>query len=131
MEEKLIRNIALICAIVGLVLLYYASLYIGNSLTKIGKITNDNIGMGVKICGIVESGKVSNNNTFLVVGDETGSIELVIFSKSALKLNESGIDVHVLCSGDEICSTGVVDEYPKGSGELEIIYQGGNISLYD
>ncbi len=131
MEEKVIRNIALLCSVVGLVLLYFASSMIGSTHMRIGEISIDSVGMGVKICGIVENKKVSNNNVFLMVGDGSGSIKLVIFGKSALKLNESSIDVHGLCSEDEICSTGVVDEYPRGSGELEIKYTGGNISLYD
>ncbi len=131
MRENVIRNIALICSVVGLVLLYYASMHIGSSLTKIGKITTDSIGMGVRVCGIVENNKTSNDNIFLVVGDDTGIIELVIFAKSALKLNESDTNLYGLHVEDEICFAGVVDEYPKGSGELEIIYEGGNITLYD
>jgi aspartyl/asparaginyl-tRNA synthetase len=131
MQEKLIRNIALICTAAGLILLYYASVNIGNSPVKIGKITSDSIGMGMKVCGIVESTKIPNDNVFLLIRDDTGSIELVIFATSALNLNNSGIDLYSLYDEDEICLTGILDEYPKGSGRLEIKYEGGNITLYD
>jgi len=130
MRENAIRNIALICVATGLILLYYVSSLMGSPV-KIDTIGMDDIGMGVRVCGIVESNKTSNYNVFLVVKDDTGSIKLVIFAESALELNESGINLYSLCAEDEICSTGVVEEYPKGSGELEIKYDGGNITLYD
>ena len=123
----MMRNIALICSIAGLILLFYASEHIEIAPTRIGEIGIDDVGMSVKICGVVEEKRVSNNHVFMQIGDETGSIKLVVFNSTALRLRDSGIDVYGLSQGETICSTGVVGEYPKGSGELEVIYRKGNI----
>lgn len=127
MQEKLIRNIALVCSVVGLVLLFYASEHMGIDPARIGEISMDDVGMGLKICGGVEEKRVSNNHIFMKIRDETGIIKLVIFNSTALKLRDSGINVYGFSEGELICSTGVVDEYPKGSGELELIYRKGGI----
>jgi hypothetical protein len=51
----------------------------------------------------------------------------VVFNTTALMLNNSGKNLYEFDINDTICSTGIVDEYPKGSGSLEIIYRRGKI----
>ena len=128
MREKVIRNIALLCSVAGLLILFYASEHIEMGPTKIGEISIDDVGISMRICGRIENKRVSNNHIFMDLGDITGKISFVIFNTTALKLNASNINVYNFSVGDKICSTGVVEEYPKGSGELEIIYRRGNIT---
>lgn len=127
MEEKLIRNIALVCSVAGLILLFYASGQIESGPVDMGTIGIDDVGMGVRVCGTIVEKRVSNNHVFMTLGDGTGSIRLVVFNSTALKLKGSGIDVYGFSEGESICSTGVVDEYPRGSGLLELIYRRGSI----
>ncbi len=127
MQEKAIRNIALACSLAGLVILFYASEHMEMPPVSIGEISMDDVGAGLKICGEVEGKRISNNHVFMQIRDGTGSIRLVVFNSTALKLRDSGIDVYGFSEGENLCSTGVVDEYPKGSGELEVIYRKGDI----
>lgn len=128
MEETTLRNIALLCAVVGLVLLFYISNQI-QATVDINTITIDDVGKSFKICGTINSRRVSNNHIFLNIEDQTGSIKFVIFNTTALKLNETGISPYELKEGTEICAPGVAEEYPKGSGELELIYRRGDIKI--
>ncbi len=126
MEEKVIRNIALICSVVGLVLLYYAWVQMEAPIS-ISRITIDNVGTAVTVCGNIEWKNVSNNHVFMRLEDITGKIGLIIFNTTALRLNESGIDIYGFSQGEEICSTGVVKEYPEDSGKLGLTYRRGSI----
>lgn len=131
MQEKIIRNIALFCSVAGLILLFYISGQIEATPVRIGEISIDDVGIGVKVCGEIIEKRVSNNHVFMKLEDETGSIRLVVFNSTALKLRDSGVDVYGFSIGERICSTGVVDEYPKGSGGLELVYRRGSIAGYD
>ena len=129
MEEKTLRKLAILCSIIGLVLLYFASSW-ARATVDIDKITIDDIGKGFKVCGAITSKKVSNNHIFLDIEDSTGRIRYVIFNSTAQKLDESGISPYALKHGTDICAPGIADEYPKGSGRLELIYRSGNIEVY-
>lgn len=124
MQEKLIRNVALICVAVGLIMLYWHTL--ANPI-DISKITLDSVGTSVIVRGYVEWKRVSNNHVFLGLADITGEIGAVIFNTTALKLNKSGVDVYSFSPGDEILFTGIVEEYPEGSNKLNLIHRMGSI----
>jgi DNA/RNA endonuclease YhcR with UshA esterase domain len=129
MEEATLRKLAALCTVVGLVLLYYASIQI-QGCADIDSITIDDVGKGFRACGTITAKTVSNNHIFFDVQDDTGSIKFVIFNTTALKLKETGISPYTLKEGTDIRVTGVADEYPKGTGKLELIYRGGSIEIY-
>jgi aspartyl/asparaginyl-tRNA synthetase len=129
MEESTLKKLAVLCSIIGLVLLYYASIRI-QECSDIYKITALDIGKSYRICGNITSVKVSNNHVFFDIKDKTDKIKFVIFNSSALKLNDSGTSPYDLKGGTQISASGIVDEYPKGTGELELVYRGGNIEVY-
>ncbi|UCD06995.1 MAG: OB-fold nucleic acid binding domain-containing protein [Candidatus Aenigmatarchaeota archaeon] len=128
MEETTLRNMALLCSVIGLILLFWFSGQI-RLTADIDKITIDNIGLGVRVCGNIISERVSNNHIFLDIEDQTGKIKFVIFNTTAFKLNETGISPYELKEGIGVCVPGVVEEHPKGSGELELIYRKGDIII--
>jgi DNA/RNA endonuclease YhcR with UshA esterase domain len=128
MEENTIRNTALICSIIGLALLFWISNEI-QATSDINTITIDDIGKGFKVCGTINSRRVSNNHIFLEIEDKTGTIRFVMFNTTALKLNETGVSPYELTEGTEICAPGVAEEYPKGTGELELVYRRGDIII--
>ncbi len=128
MEETTLRNTALLCSIIGLILLFYISNQIQATI-NINTITIDDVGKGFRVCGTISSKRVSNNHIFLDIEDQTGSIKLVIFNTTALKLNETGVSPYELRAGIEICAPGIAEEYPKGTGELELVYRRGDIVI--
>jgi len=128
MEESHIKKIAVLCSIIGLVILYFTS-----SITRetvISDLSIEDIGMGVRICGSIQSRHVSNNHIFFTLTDETGSIDVVIFNTTALEMNESGSNLYTFSIGDDVCIPGIIDEYPKNSGEIEMIYRQGVIEKF-
>lgn len=113
MKEGLLRNIAIACAAVGLVFLFFLSNVIELKQTDINQITYEDIGKNVKICGEVTSKSVSKtNHVFVKLEDSTGKMSIVIFNNTAEKLN---LDFE---ENGKICVTGSVDEYRE---KLEII----------
>lgn len=127
MKEKNLRNLALICSVAGLILLFFISTQITSPEIEIEKITLDDVGNNVKVCGTITSKRVSNNHIFMTLEDPTASIRFVIFNSTALGLKNKGNNVYELNEKDSICTFGVVEEYPKGSGQLELIYRKGTI----
>jgi exonuclease VII large subunit len=129
MNETMLRNLAIVCAIIGLGLLYVISVQIQECI-DIDSITINDVGKRFLACGTISGMSVKNNHIFFNIDDNTGSIRFVIFNTSAIKLNESGISPYSLSTGTKIRANGIADEYPKGSGSLELIYRGGNIEVY-
>ncbi len=129
MEETTLRNTAFFCSITGLILLFFVSNTMQTTL-DISSITIDDVGKSVTICGTISSRRVYNNHIFMNIEDRgEGVIRFVIFNTTALKLNQTGTNPYKLKEGLEICAPGVVKEYPKGSGELELVYKKGDIII--
>jgi DNA/RNA endonuclease YhcR with UshA esterase domain len=127
MRETRLRNLALLCSILGLIVLFYASQNIQAEHININAIIVDDIGNTVKICGEITYKRVSNNHVFFDIKDSTGTIDVVIFNTTAMGLKNKGTDVYDFKQGESICLVGAVSEYPKGSGQLELIYRTGEI----
>lgn len=127
MEERFLRNVAILCSAIGLALLFYISNAMEAPSVKIGDIGIDDVGISVRVCGLVEGKSISNNHVFMDIKDDTGGIRLVVFNSTALKLRDSGVDLYNILKGESICSAGVVSEYPRGSGIVELIYRSGRI----
>jgi len=126
MDELRIKQIALLCAIIGLVILAYASFFM-SGVVEISDITIEDVGRRMKVCGEISFIRENNGHVFFVLNDGENELNGVIFNTTALKMNESGSSPYNLNIGDFICLPGKIDEYPKNSGEIEIIYEGGVI----
>ena len=114
MENKILLYISLASSLIGLVIVYIASQNVELVVTPTGKITFDDVGKNVKVCGEIISLKTSkNNHTFLKIEDNSGEIDVVVFNSTADKFG-----VYDLQKGDEICVAGKIDDY---NGKLEII----------
>ena len=110
MEEKLIRNISLLCSFLGLIALLIISRNFQLEQTLIEKITYEDTGKVVKICGeVVSKHSSKTGHQFLKLSDNTGVIDVVIFNTTAKKFN---------FDFDNACVTGTVDEYEN---KLEVI----------
>jgi exonuclease VII large subunit len=112
MKENLIRNISIVCSVVGLVILFFLSRVIQLNQTNINKISYEDVGKNVKICGeLISKYSSKTGHQFLKIKDSTGSITAVIFNTTAKKFDLNSID-------KKICVIGSVDEYEN---KLEII----------
>lgn len=116
MREKDLRNFSLLCSLLGLLVLFFASKKLESVVTKISDLTIDDVGKRVKVCGIISSYHLSKNkHLFLVLEDSNDSIDIVIFNSTASKLS---IDPYQLKQDQKICVLGTLTEYKSG---LEII----------
>lgn len=127
MDERQLKYLSLACSIAGLLVLSYAASNIQHERADIKSISLENLGNTAKACGQISSKRVSNNHIFFKINDSTGSINFIIFNTTALRLNESGTDIYNFSAGEAFCAPGIVSEYPKGSGQLELIYRSGKI----
>lgn len=126
MDVRMVRHLALLSAILGLILLFLASRWI-DVTANIAAISLADAGASRKVCGEVTGRRVSNNHAFLTLDDGTGAIRLVVFNSSLPLLEEQGIDPLGFAIGDRLCARGDVAEYPAGSGQLELIYDAGEL----
>jgi len=119
MREKTLRNIALVCFMAGLIMLFFVSRNLESEPTRIGDITIDDLDSIVRVCGRVTGKSISKDeHIFLRIRDETGGIKAVIFKDDVENLKRYKIDAYDVLEGDEICIRGEVKEWEK---EIEII----------
>ena len=123
MQEKTLKILATTIAIIGVFILFFVSENIEASGMLIKDINLGKEGEAVKICGRITNKLISNNHIFLDIYDSSGSIKVVVFNSTSLNLNRSGTDLFSLENEQEICVTGLVDEFPAGSGKVNIIYK--------
>ena len=118
MEEHNMRVLALLCSVAGLVILYFSSALAEQAATPVAlnSIAMDDAGTSVKVCGNITSCKTTNGHVFLQLLDTTGTLRLVVFNTTAIRINAS-------CSlnGRSACAMGQIQEYPPGSGSIEMI----------
>ncbi len=117
MNENKAKTLALVCSIAGLAVLYFSSALAEQAApVGAGALSLDDVGTSAKLCGNVSGAKTSKGNVFFSLQDGTGSMRVVIFNSTTSRINASGIS-----NGGSICALGRVQEYPPGSGEIELI----------
>jgi len=110
MKEKDLRTISIICSLLGLIILFFVSKNLESVRTNIGKITIDDVGKRLRVCGNITSTHSSKGHVFFDLEDSTGNIDIVVF-------NSTKIDQEFE-KNQQICILGTVTEYKSS---LEII----------
>lgn len=123
MKARTHKLLAVICSSISLILVFVASYTFTAQQVPISKLSLADEGRFVTVCGTLEKFKTSNNHIFLTLSDTSGSIPVVIFNTTALKLNKTQ-GIYSLRVGQQFCSAGRLQEYPQNSGKLEIIHGG-------
>jgi len=114
MKARTIRNTAVACSVIGLLIVLFMSRIIELSKTSVSQITVDDVQKNVRICGKIISKTVSaGQHVFLKLNDNTGIIDVVAFNSSAKSLGAYDVEKY-----DDVCITGEVNEYQN---KLEII----------
>jgi aspartyl/asparaginyl-tRNA synthetase len=124
MEEAAVK-LSVLCSLAGLVLLYFFSTHFEATQTRIADIIIEDVGSTFMVCGNLTSTRVSNGHVFLSMADGSGSIRLVFFNSTVQSAKARGFDIYELPAS--LCLEAQVDEYPKGSGTLELVYRDGRI----
>jgi len=126
MKEKAALRLSLVCSFFGLAALYAVSSLVEAGRTSMGSLSITDAGSTFMLCGNLSRGSVSNGHVFQTLTDSTGSMRLVLFNSTAPSAKAKGIDIYNLSR--RLCIEAEVDEYPKGSGTLELVYRGGRIN---
>jgi len=105
MKEKTLLKISIICALIGVFVLFLISENIKIDETSIGKIENGQIGNDVKIKGVVND-VFNGEKASIITITQPEEIKIMIMENTSLK------------KGDYVEVIGEVDEY---NGELEVI----------
>ena len=109
MKEKTLLKIALICSLVGIVVLFFVSEKISISQVDLDRIDEMDIGTDVKIIGRIERATDVEKVMFLEIGQEKiEKVTVILFKDSDISLKE----------GDYVEVTGEIDDY---NGEREVI----------
>ncbi len=120
MKERNLLQLSLLISVLGLITLFIVSRTIELPVAGIGKITPEDIGKNVRVCGQVVSKFVSKTqHIFLEVKDNTGSVDVVVFNNSVAKSSAQNLE-----KNQDVCITGTVDEFEN---KLEILLGKGKI----
>jgi len=125
MREGDLLKLALLCSVIGIVGLFAASLFIEPSQTDISSLKMEDVSSTVTICGNLTSHTSKNGHHFFNIADMTGQIRLVFFNTTTKIARERGFNFNT--PPRQACIEAEIDEYPKGTGNLEIVYAGGRI----
>lgn len=120
MNECNAMRLALACSVLGIILLFLFSSWAEQSSApvNINELSLDNVGSGVKVCGNPTSQRTSKGHLFFSLDDGTGGINIVVFNTTAGRMN---ISLAALETASPVCALGQLEEYPPGSGGLELV----------
>lgn len=118
MNEKNLRNTAIITSLVGLIILFFVVSNLKIKEREVSSISTDDINNYIKTCGEISERKISKNgHIFLKLKERDASINAVIFNSTAQKIKNE-IDPYLIKKYDNVCVYGKVNLY---NGNLEII----------
>ncbi|MDP1695138.1 MAG: OB-fold nucleic acid binding domain-containing protein [Candidatus Woesearchaeota archaeon] len=107
MDEQRLSKIALLCSLVGILLLLLIAEEQQVSASSIQNITNQSIDKEVKIKGKINTLTENPSVTIMQVQDATGEIKVILFQKKEITIKK----------GDTIEVQGIVKEFES---KLEI-----------
>lgn len=108
MKDLTLFTVALICSVLGIIILFFISDNITISQTNIHDIDSIEPGKTVKIIGRIERASDTEKVMFLTVGQEKiETVSVVLFKSSNITLKQ----------GDYVEITGTVEEY-QGAPEV-------------
>ena len=81
-DQKL-QKISLIVSIIGILMIFFVSMFASRQYTSIKNITEDMTGQNVNVNGTIISYSLNNGNIFIELGDGTGNITVVMFERTA------------------------------------------------
>lgn len=124
MDERRLGRLALLCALIGVAGLALASQQLLAEPVSLNGLTIADAGIATHACGTVAAARARNGHYFFTLEEDGTRVPLVVFSSAA-----GQIDAAAVRRGDRLCAVATVNEYPPGSGELELVYRRGRFSV--
>ena len=119
LSKNFLLILSLSTSVIGIILIYFASINIEPKNIAISDITSDLEGRTVATSGhITEKIEHKNGHLFLTISDDKGSIQIPLFSDFMKNLNQVGITKDDFFIGDKISVKGTLEIY---KGRLQII----------
>lgn len=113
LDERSIKKICIFMSFLGLAIIYLMELTAITPCTEINKITKDNIGEQLKVCGTVNKKYVTDNGHIFFDLKDNSSIKIALF-----KNNNNPTPPQSIENNKQLCLEGTVKLY---KGDLEII----------
>ena len=119
LPKNFLLILSLSTSVIGIILIYFASINIEPKNIAISDITSDLEGRTVSISGrITEKREHENGHLFLTIADNKTKIQVPLFSDFMNSLNQIGITENDFDLNDEVYVKGTVEVY---KGKLQII----------
>ena len=110
---------SLFASLVGLILIYFATVNLEPQKIPIGEITADMEGRKIVIAGYLTGKREhEDGHLFLTLSDDKTDIQVPLFSDFMKSLNQAGITTDDFITGDKISVKGTLEIY---KGKLQII----------
>jgi DNA/RNA endonuclease YhcR with UshA esterase domain len=119
MEKNFLILICFFTSVIGLILIYIATINIEPKQIDLKDLNHELVGRSVTTTGkIVYKKSHEAGHLFLTVSENKTKIQIPLFSGFMSILNEHGLTENDFSIGSEILVSGLVDEY---QGQLQII----------
>ena len=119
LSKNFLLTLSIFTSIVGLILIYFASINIEPQKTTISDITADMEGRRIVTTGhLVEKREHKDGHLFLTVSDNKTKIQVPLFSDFMNSLNQIGITEDDFQLNERISVKGIVENY---KGRLQIV----------
>ena len=93
MEEKILLKVAIICSLLGILILFLVDETISLKESKIESIDESKLDQSVKVKGIVNNFRIIKSLKLFELKDETGKIKVISFDKDLELTNGALIEV--------------------------------------
>jgi len=119
LSKNFLLILSIFTSIVGLILIYFASINIEPQKITISDITADMEGRRIVTTGnLVEKREHKDGHLFLTVSDNKTKIQVPLFSDFMNSLNQAGITADDFQLNERISVKGIVENY---KGRLQIV----------
>jgi len=126
MNEKQLIRISILGSVITLILIFIFVSSINPVNVKIGDIGVNDAGKTVNITGVIRNLNMKNGNVFFTLSDETGEIQIVLWSNVMKELEIKGVNQTSLKDGMSINMEGTIDIY---KGQLQIVPAKSGITI--
>ena len=126
MNEKQLIRISILGSVITLILIFIFVSSINPVNVKIGDIGVNDAGKTVNITGVIRNLNMKNGYVFFTLSDETGEIQIVLWSNVMKELEIKGVNQTSLKDGMSINMEGTIDIY---KGQLQIVPAKSGITI--
>lgn len=128
MNEDQLTKIAVIGSIVTIILIYVFVSFVSPEVLDIGEIGIQHRGKVVNAIGKIKNMNHENGNIFFTLYDETGEINVVLWSNIVKALEMQGTNLSSLRENDTVSISGGVNVH---RGYLQIVPARPSVSLVE